>query len=226
MNRIEYNNTINDLLGTEIKLLDRLPQDGSAFGFDTVDVGLDMAGPTLERYIEAADVALDAALAHGPRPATLKNRFEINESTKDLVTNGKRLNGAFFSLQCLVQSDRVVYFSMGAATPPETWRVLHSGRVPTAGRYTYRVKASSYQDQDRPVSYLVYAGEVRRSATDARYVGAFDVTEEPRWPNLPSIRMPAIRPHHPLRRAGAMEKWQSQVAARGVQGGRVGSPLD
>ena len=68
---------------------------------------------------------------------------------------------------------------MGASSPPETWRVLHSGRVPAAGRYTYRVKASSYQDKDRLVSYLVYAGEVRRGATDARYVGAFDVTEEP-----------------------------------------------
>src|SRR6478672_9719020 len=99
LNRIEYNNTINDLLGTDIKLLDRLPQDGSAYGFDTVDVGLDMAGPTLERYIQAADVALDAALPHGPRPATLKNRFEINESTKNLVRNGVRLNPAFFTLQ-------------------------------------------------------------------------------------------------------------------------------
>ena len=57
--------------------------------------------------------------------------------------------------------------------------MLHSGRAPVAGRYTYRVKASSYQDKDRLVSYLVYAGEVRRGATDARYVGAFDVTEEP-----------------------------------------------
>ena len=179
LNRIEYNNTINDLLGTEIKLLDRLPQDGSAYGFDTVDVGLDLGGPTLERYIEAADVALDAALTHGPRPATLNSRVEINESTKNLLVNGKRLNGAFFSIQCLVQRDRVVYFSMGAGSPPETWRVLHSGRVPTAGRYTYRVKASTYQDHDGLVSYLVYAGEVRRGATDARYVGAFDVTEEP-----------------------------------------------
>lgn len=179
LNRIEYNNTINDLLGTEIKLLNRLPQDGSAYGFDTVDVGLDMAGPTLERYIQAADVALDAALAHGPRPATLKDRFEINETTKEQWSKGKRSDRAFFNLQCLVQSDRVVYFSMLAASPPETWRVLHSARAPTAGRYTYRVKASSYQDQDRLISYLVYAGEVRRGAADARYVGAFDVTEEP-----------------------------------------------
>src|SRR5207342_213409 len=77
LNRIEYNNTINDLLGTDINVLDRLPQDGSAYGFDTVDVALDMAGPILERYIEAADIALDAALAHGPRPVALKNRFEI-----------------------------------------------------------------------------------------------------------------------------------------------------
>lgn len=179
LNRIEYNNTINDLLGTDIKLLDRLPQDGSAYGFDTVDVGLDMAGPTLERYMEAADVALDAALPRGTRPTTLKNRFEINEKTKEQWSKGKRSDRAFFTLQCLVQSDRVVYFSGGASSPPETWRVLHSGRAPTAGRYTYRVKASAYQDKDRLVSYLVYAGEMRRGSTDARYVGAFDVTEEP-----------------------------------------------
>jgi hypothetical protein len=93
LNRIEYNNTINDLLGTDIKLLDRLPQVGSAFGFDTVDVGLDVAGPTLERYIQAADVAL----AHGPRPSTIKNRFEINEKTKEKWSDGKRADRALFN---------------------------------------------------------------------------------------------------------------------------------
>src|SRR6185436_13198093 len=102
LNRIEYNNTINDLLGTDIKLLDRLPQDGSAFGFDTVDVGLDMAGPILDRYIEAADVALDTAVAYGPRPATLKERFEINEQTRNLTRNGRPLERQLFNLQCLV----------------------------------------------------------------------------------------------------------------------------
>src|SRR6185369_17667387 len=158
LNRIEYNNTINDLLGTDIKLLDRLPQDGSAYGFDTVDVGLDMAGPTLERYIQAADVALDAALAHGPRPAALNNRFEINEKTKNLTSKGRPLERQLFSTRCLIQSDRVVYFFKDFISPPETWRVFNSGRAPVAGRYTYRIQASSYQKKDRPLSYLVYAG--------------------------------------------------------------------
>ena len=180
LNRIEYNNTINDLLGTDIKLLERLPQDGSAYGFDTVDVGLDLAGPTLERYMEAADVALDAALAHGPRPATLKSRFEINEKTKDLSSKGRPLERQLFTFRCLIESDRVVYFFKDFISPPETWRVFHSGRAPVAGRYTYRIKASSYQQvNDQLISYLVYAGELRRGATDARYVGAFDVAEEP-----------------------------------------------
>lgn len=179
LNRIEYENTINDLLGTDIRLLARLPQDGSAFGFDTVDVALDMAGPILERYIEAADVALDAALAHGPQPAALKTRFEINESTKNLTSKGRPLERQLFSFRCLIESDRVVYFFSDVGTPPETWRVFQSGRVPVAGRYTYRIQASSYQDPDRLVSYLVYAGELRRGATEGRYVGVFDVTEEP-----------------------------------------------
>lgn len=179
LNRIEYENTINDLLGTDIRLLARLPQDGSAFGFDTVDVGLDMAGPILERYIEAADVALDAALAHGPRPVALKNRFEINEQTKNLTSKGRPLERQLFAFRCLIESDRVVYFFSDVGTPPETWRVFHSGRAPVAGRYTYRIQVSSYQDPDRLVSCLVYAGELRRGATEGRYVGVFDVTEEP-----------------------------------------------
>src|SRR5580658_7043781 len=40
LNRIEYVNTLRDLLGVEVDL-DTLPEDGIAGGFDNVDAGLD-----------------------------------------------------------------------------------------------------------------------------------------------------------------------------------------
>src|SRR5690349_5055313 len=50
-----------------------LPEDGQAFGFDKSASGLDLSYVQLAKYMEAADAALDAAIApHAERPAYLK----------------------------------------------------------------------------------------------------------------------------------------------------------
>src|SRR4051794_26551883 len=40
LNRIEYQNTIRDLLGIQVNLIDQLPEDGSANGFDNAAAAL------------------------------------------------------------------------------------------------------------------------------------------------------------------------------------------
>jgi hypothetical protein len=74
LNRTEYENTLRDLLSLPgLKVKDLLPEDGRAFGFDKSAAGLDLSYVQLAKYLEAADVALDAAIApHAPRPALLK----------------------------------------------------------------------------------------------------------------------------------------------------------
>src|SRR4029077_12258736 len=74
LNRTEYENTLRDLLGIPgLKVKERLPEDGQAFGFDKSAAALDLSYVQLARYMEAADVALDAAIApHAARPAFFK----------------------------------------------------------------------------------------------------------------------------------------------------------
>ena len=74
LNRTEYENTLRDLLGLPgLNIKDMLPEDGRAFGFDKSAAALDLSYVQLAKYLEAADAALDAAIApHAARPAYLR----------------------------------------------------------------------------------------------------------------------------------------------------------
>jgi cytochrome c553 len=74
LNRTEYENTLRDLLGVPgLRVKELLPEDGRAFGFDKPAAGLDLSHVHLAKYLEAADAALDAAVApHAARPAVCK----------------------------------------------------------------------------------------------------------------------------------------------------------
>ncbi len=74
LNRTEYENTLRDLFDLPgLAVRDLLPEDGEAFGFDKSGTGLDLSYVQLARYMEAADVALDMAIApHAEPPAHFK----------------------------------------------------------------------------------------------------------------------------------------------------------
>src|SRR5205085_4616415 len=75
LNRIEYENTVRDLLGVQVNLKDQLPQDGSADGFDNVGAALHTSSFLMEKYLEAADRALNVAIVNRPRPTPIKKRY-------------------------------------------------------------------------------------------------------------------------------------------------------
>jgi hypothetical protein len=55
LNRTEYANAIEDLLGLKVDVAELLPPDDSAFGFDNVADVLGVSPVLLERYLSAAD---------------------------------------------------------------------------------------------------------------------------------------------------------------------------
>ena len=59
LNRAEYQNTIYDLLGVKIEVKDILPPDDSGYGFDHIGDVLTISPVHLERYLDAAKLALD-----------------------------------------------------------------------------------------------------------------------------------------------------------------------
>ena len=77
LNRDEYENTLRDLLDLpELAVKDLLPEDGRAFGFTKVGGALDLSHVQLAKYMEAAEVGLDAAVATYPeKPAFFKRRY-------------------------------------------------------------------------------------------------------------------------------------------------------
>ena len=69
LNRNEYNNTIRDLLGVEMRPADDFPQDDAGYGFDNIADVLSLSPVLMEKYLSAADNVARVALFG---PPTLK----------------------------------------------------------------------------------------------------------------------------------------------------------
>jgi hypothetical protein len=72
LNRREYENTVNDIFGTNLKLAERLPEDGRSHEFDNVGETLSISAVQMHRYLECADAVLDAAIAQRLEPLPSK----------------------------------------------------------------------------------------------------------------------------------------------------------
>ncbi|WP_169978680.1 DUF1592 domain-containing protein [Tautonia rosea] len=62
LNRQEYDNTIRDLLGVNLRLSEAFPPDEIGFGFDNVGSALNVSPIHIEKYLDAAERALDEAI--------------------------------------------------------------------------------------------------------------------------------------------------------------------
>lgn len=90
LTRSEYENTVRDLLSLDrIILQDNLPTDGTAHGFDKHADALDLSHVNLAKYVEAADHALDLAIATRPAaPARLKQHISLAKHVGHILGNG------------------------------------------------------------------------------------------------------------------------------------------
>ncbi len=84
LTRVEYENAVRDLLALpHLEIKELLPADGSRHGFDKVGDALDLSHVQLAKYLEAADRALDAAIAtRATPPPVVKRRLYPTDSFK------------------------------------------------------------------------------------------------------------------------------------------------
>ncbi|MBL8829101.1 MAG: DUF1592 domain-containing protein [Planctomycetaceae bacterium] len=144
LNRIEYQNTIHDLLGIETNVMELLPEDALAFGFDKIDTALTLSPVQMEKYLEAADVALDAALGVGPAPKYVQEKYPATALLANWDSKSTRQ---------LEGSDSIIMFNSGYS-PTE----LRKFRAPAPGRYHIRMQAQAVQSDGKPGTLRVYAG--------------------------------------------------------------------
>lgn len=97
LNRIEYTNTVRDLLGVKADFAGILPVDDSGYGFDNIGDVLTLSPLHMERYLEASRVALDAAIDLSPpkfpsliiKPRQLQGDGQESGDGREFSYNGK-----------------------------------------------------------------------------------------------------------------------------------------
>ncbi len=139
LNRREYQNTMNDLFGTNLDLEGMLPEDGRSHEFDNVGEALGISMTHLERYLEAARLVYDTAVAKTTEPPevkTIQGNFREDEAKKAI---GKQWVRA--------KDGAIVRFS-GGGYPSG---LLRDSGVRKAGWYRVKVTGYAYQS-DKPIT--------------------------------------------------------------------------
>jgi hypothetical protein len=67
LNRVEYRNTVRDLLGVDYNTDHEFPPDDSGFGFDNIGDALTMSPMLMEKYVAAAQAVIAEAVPTAPR---------------------------------------------------------------------------------------------------------------------------------------------------------------
>lgn len=152
LNRQEYENTLNDLFGTNLKLVPLLPRDGRSHEFDNVGEALSISMVQMKRYLEAIEKVLDAAIA---RTVTSPPSKTISTSYAD-ADEGKR----FIGRQWLKLDDGAVVFFRRLGYPTG---MLRPANTKAAGFYRVRVTGYAHQS-DEPITFSVGATTFARGA--------------------------------------------------------------
>jgi mono/diheme cytochrome c family protein len=119
LNRAEYNNTIRDLLGVDLRPADDFPQDDAGYGFDNIADVLSLSPALMEKYITAGDRVARAAIFGPPK---------LTPTLTRLRSDGRRNGDArVFPAQ----------YDVTGLSLPNAFHATH--RVPVEGDYVIRV---------------------------------------------------------------------------------------
>ena len=160
LNRVEYENTVRDLFAVDVRVKEMLPEDAIARGFDNVGAALNISPVLMERYLDAADAVITAALAPVHKLESKKERFDFYESLPKWFANG-----------VYKQADGVVLFRGGATD-------LRQFKAPAPGRYRFRLAVSAHQSPT-PLPLGLLLGNFVVSGNYSRHLGYFDAPPGP-----------------------------------------------
>lgn len=145
LNRREYENTLNDIFGTNVKLAERLPQDGRSQEFDNVGASLGISAVQMQRYLECFESVLDAAIARHIEPPPSKI---VRASYAD--TRGAE---EWLGKIWLKRDDGAVVFFKEFGYPSG---MLREANTEKDGWYKVRVTGYAFQS-DQPITFSIGA---------------------------------------------------------------------
>ncbi|NBR05324.1 MAG: DUF1592 domain-containing protein [Planctomycetes bacterium] len=166
LNRVEYENTVRDLFSVNVSVKEMLPEDANAQGFDNVGAALNISPVLMERYLEAADSVINAALIPIHKLESKTERFDLYDSLP-----------TWFVAGVYKRDDGVVLFRSSGDSATD----LRKFKAPAPGRYRFRISASAY-NSETPLPMAILLGNFVVSGNITRHLGYFDAQ-----PGVPKV---------------------------------------
>lgn len=181
LNRNEYQNTINDLLGIDVDAKQRLPEDSLTHGLDNIGSALDLSDVQLKMYLEVSSDAIDKLFRATEKPRTRDDIWHVAnpaEPTPEGPTSEKQD-------QLFVRKDGMQVILNPNVFPP-TPKQFNRGKdekfstrwytADDDGDYKIRLIAQAYQS-DRPVTFAVRYKPMKDYSAQGTVAGYSEVNE-------------------------------------------------
>ena len=158
LTRDEYTNTLRDLLGVTYNARDTtgMSEDPDWLGFERIGSVLSVAPAHIEKYLAAAEMALNEALALGPQP----KREVVHWTPFQMrATAGWQNREKEYGERRIADHVRldIVPNNNATSTPGEGEKL----EIKTTGDYLVRVKVSGlYPEGGRPPRIQIYASDI------------------------------------------------------------------
>ena len=161
LNRAEYNNTVRDLLGVDMRPADDFPQDDAGYGFDNIADVLSLSPVLMEKYVTAADRVTRRAL-FGPaamEPTLVRLRSE-----------GRRVEEARAAPDSYDQT---------GLSLPNAFHAIY--RVPVEGEYLIKVVLGGLRPKaSMPVGITLWVDqkEIQSTSHDQETAASFEIDRQ------------------------------------------------
>ncbi len=142
LNRVEYNNTVRDLLGVDLRPTENFPVDESAFGFDNIGEALNLSPVLLEKYIDAAERVVRAAI-FGPDKLKPSNiHYSAPVRLNELLTNDTKSKA--------LTPEQLKSYDLSGLSSRHAAHFMH--RFPVDAEYNFRLVLNGHRpNQSEPV---------------------------------------------------------------------------
>jgi hypothetical protein len=140
LNGTEYENTLRDLFGTDVKVKEMLPDDNAVGGFDNVSAALEVSATHQLLYQEAAEKAIASVVPpHPPLP------FSDRRTGKEMSERGPNFKQTL-TRSCMLDGDALVIYSK-----LPRYGLASTAAVPAAGRYRVQMSIGAVGAEKKAV---------------------------------------------------------------------------
>lgn len=168
LNRVEYRNTVRDLVGVDFDPTEDFPSDDIGHGFDNIGDVLTLSPFLMERYLAAAEQIMSKAVMPNPPPVIKRNLNSIytepasGESGK-LAVNGFRP----------MRTSGTKFIELGPINTPYKWDA--------DGDYVFRTRVYATTDNGKPLkAYIfVHGKDLPNPSPDSAFAGLLGNPQRP-----------------------------------------------